>query len=71
MTKQQARKLALWVNGCWLFLTDTTGLDGELSRADETRIQNAQTQIARDMIRRSGIPQTATLDEALRLIGVK
>lgn len=69
MTKAQARRLSLWVNGTYMLGADHTGFaDGELDDEQMDKVMAAQEAIARDMIARSGIPASIGTAEAIRMV---
>lgn len=69
MRKDQARRLALWVNGTYLLAADHSGLsDGSVGDDDMERVMDAKQAIALDMIGRSGIPAGVDEAEAIRMV---
>lgn len=69
MTRAQARRLALWSNGCYMIGVDHAGFgDDDLDEEQSTKVLAAQEAIGRDMIARSGIPADAERAEAVRMV---
>jgi hypothetical protein len=69
MTRVQARRLALWSNGCYMVAVDHAGFgDDDLDEEQADKVLVAQLSIGRDMIARSGIPADADRAEAIRMV---
>lgn len=69
MTRVQARRLALWSNGCYMVSVDHAGFgDGDLDEEQAHKVLAAQLSIGRDMIARSGIPADVERAEAIRMV---
>ena len=69
LTKSEAKRLSLWANGLYIVSADHSGFsDGALTDDEAKMVEEAQTLIGLDMIRKSKIPIDATEKEALDII---
>ncbi len=72
MNARQAKRIVLWMNGSYMVAADHYGLSDEdaerLSEEDLRRLNNAQTEIGLEMMRRSGLPEHTTPDNILSLV---